>query len=133
MSNERVTGWVGWIWFAGIMMIVDGIINTIHGLTAIFSSGFFIGARGLVLNVTGWGWVHLIIGVLLLVVGTALAVGKEWARVIGIVLVALNLVTQMMSIPIYPWWSLLAIVIDGLILYALIVHGDEARTLREGF
>lgn len=133
MSNERVTGWVGWIWFAGVMMIVDGILNTIHGLTAIFNGGFFIGARGLVFSVAGWGWVHLIIGVLLLVVGTALAVGKEWARVFAIVLVAFNIVTQMMSISIYPWWSILAIVIDGLILYALIVHGDEAKTLREGY
>ncbi|GAA2904728.1 membrane protein [Streptosporangium fragile] len=132
MSSERVTGWVGWIWFAGMMMILNGIFNSINGLTAIFNDRFFLEARGrvLVFDLTGWGWVHLTVGILLIVVGAALATGRLWARIVGIALVMINAVAQMASVWAYPWWSLLALVVDGLVLYALIVHGREAEALR---
>ncbi|WP_084964280.1 DUF7144 family membrane protein [Thermoactinospora rubra] len=134
MVEERVTAWVGWIWFAGMMMIVNGVFNVIYGLTAIFNDEFFVRVAGQVLmfDVTGWGWVHLIVGVVLIVVGGALTVGKTWARMVGIVLVALNAIAQMWSISVYPWWSLLVIAIDALVLYAMIVHGREARSLQPG-
>ncbi|WP_327085163.1 hypothetical protein OIE66_22690 [Nonomuraea sp. NBC_01738] len=131
MENEQVTGWVGWIWFAGMMMIVDGVFNTINGFVALFQDEFFVRAGGQVLlfDITGWGWVHLILGIALIVVGACLITGQMWARIAGIVIVAINAIAQMLSIPIYPWWSLLVIVLDVFILYALIVHGREAKTL----
>lgn len=132
MAVGRVTGWIGWIWFASIMIIMVGVFNVINGLVAIFNRGFLaqIGGRVLVFNITGWGWVHLLIGILLIVTGTALSAGQTWARMVGIVLVVLNAIAHMLSLPAYPLWSLLVIAIDIFVLYALIVHGEEAKYSR---
>ena len=78
-----------------------------------------------VVDVSTWGWVHLVLGALLLLVGFALFSGTGWARVTAIVLVILNLLAQFVSLPITPWWSLIAIALDLVILWALTVHGDE--------
>ncbi|MBB4917891.1 hypothetical protein ACFY19_32955 [Streptosporangium saharense] len=131
--NTRVTGWIGWIWFAGVVMIVDGFFNAISGLYAIFNNDLYVQIRDklLVLNLTGWGWVHLILGILLVVVGITLLMGQSWARVAAIVLVAVNAITQMAWLAANPWWSIVVIAVDVVILYALIVHGREAAALRD--
>ncbi|MER7130407.1 DUF7144 family membrane protein [Streptosporangium saharense] len=131
--NTRVTGWIGWIWFAGVVMIVDGFFNAISGLYAIFNNDLYVQIRDklLVLNLTGWGWVHLILGILLVVVGITLLMGQSWARVAAIVLVAINAITQMAWLAANPWWSIVVIAVDVVILYALIVHGRETAALRD--
>ena len=79
-----MTGWVGWGWFAGIMLIIAGVIDAIYGFIAVFlpsSSYFIVGEGGLVLlDVQGWGWWHVIIGAALILVGIALFSGAGWAR-----------------------------------------------------
>lgn len=131
-QETRVTGWVGWIWFAGMMMIMVGLFNVMNGLLAIVDDTHYIaaGQRLLMFDSTGWGWVHLIIGLVVVVTGIALAVGQPWARIAGVVLVMLNAFTQMAWIAYNPWWSLIVIAIDVLIIYAIIVHGREAETLK---
>ncbi|MEV5895982.1 DUF7144 family membrane protein [Nonomuraea fuscirosea] len=125
----RATGWVGWVWFGGAMMIMAGLFNVITGLAAVFAERVYVqtAARLLIFDVTTWGWVHLILGVLVLATGVAVMVGQNWARVVGVVLVMLNALTQLTWIAVNPWWSLAVIAIDVLVLYALIVHGREAR------
>ncbi|MEU1732686.1 hypothetical protein [Streptosporangium sp. NPDC020145] len=131
--NTRMTGWIGWIWFAGVVMIVDGFFNAISGLYAIFNNDLYVQIRDklLVLNLTGWGWVHLILGILLVAVGITLLMGQEWARMAAVVLVAVNAITQMAWLAANPWWSIVVIAVDVVILYALIVHGREAAALRD--
>ncbi|MEV7007088.1 hypothetical protein [Streptosporangium sp. NPDC051022] len=127
-----MTGWVGWIWFAGMVMIMDGLFNVINGLYAIFSDNLYVQTRRgwLAFDLAPWGWVHLIIGVLLVIVGIAVSLGLEWARVVAIILVIINAVTQMAWIAVNPWWSMIVIAVDVVVLYALIVHGREAASLR---
>ncbi|GLX02150.1 hypothetical protein [Microtetraspora sp. NBRC 16547] len=129
MVNGKVTAWVGWIWFAGTLMIMDGVFNAITGLVAIFNRNFFIrsGRDVVLIPLTGMGWFHLIIGITLLAVGAALIAGQVWARLVAVILVAVNAVAHMMTLPAYPWWSITMIAIDIFILYALVVHGEEAR------
>lgn len=129
--QQHVTGWVGWIWFAGIIMILAGLFNAISGLYAIFHRGLYVDVSGrlLVFDATGWGWVHLLLGIVLVATGIAVSVGQEWARVVAIVLVMINAITQLMWLPVNPWWSLAVIAIDVVVLYALIVHGREAKEL----
>lgn len=129
----KVTGWVGWIWFAGMMIILAGLFNLVSGIYAIIDDELYVTTRkGLLLfDLTGWGWVHLILGVLLLVTGIAVSVGKGWARLIAVILVMLNALTQLTWIMVNPWWSLVVIAVDVLVLYALIVHGREAEAMRE--
>ncbi|MCK2216987.1 hypothetical protein MF672_024800 [Actinomadura sp. ATCC 31491] len=127
--TREVTGWVGWIWFGGMMMVLAGLFNIITGLAAVFANRVYVQApnRLLLLDVTGWGWLHLVLGVLVLATGVAVTAGQTWARVAGVVLVMLNALTQLTWIAVNPWWSLAVIAIDVLVLYALIVHGREAR------
>ena len=131
MSDTQVTGWVGWGWFAGIMLIIAGVIDAIYGFIAVFlpsSSYFIVGEGGLVLlDVQGWGWWHVIIGAALILVGLALFSGAGWARVTAIVLAAINGVSQLFLLPVQPWWSLIVLTLDVLVIYALTVHGRELK------
>ncbi|PZG27466.1 hypothetical protein C1I98_33355 [Spongiactinospora gelatinilytica] len=131
--RQAITGWVGWVWFAGIILIMVGIFNIVSGLYAIVNSDLYVQtpSRLLLFNLAGWGWIHLIFGVLLLATGIALSIGETWARAVATVLVVINAITQLIWLAVNPWWSLVIIAVDVLVLYAIIVHGREAKTLSE--
>jgi hypothetical protein len=124
-SAPAPTAWVGWIAFAAAMIIVVGAMNVINGLAAIFEDEIFIGSGAFVLDVTGWGWIHLIVGLILVGTGVALIRGALWAAITASVLVVLNMISQMFLLPASPIWSLVIIILDAFVLYALTVHGDE--------
>ena len=132
MSDTQVTGWVGWGWFAGIMLIIAGVIDAIYGFIAVFlpSSSYFVRIEGglVVFDVQGWGWWHLITGIALILVAGALFSGATWARVVAVIFVAFNGIGQLFTIPTQPWWSLIVLTIDILVIYALTVHGRELKT-----
>ena len=130
--GRAVTGWVGWVWFAGLMLITVGLFNVIDGLVAIANQNFFVPTRSglLVFNLAGWGWVHLLLGIALVAIGVAVLTGQLWARIVAVILVILNAVTQLLFMSAYPVWSLIVIILDIIVLYALIVHGEEAKELR---
>ena len=128
--DEPATGWVGWIMFAAVFMMIIGAMNAIQGLAALFRDEAYwvtLGGNVLAFDVTTWGWIHLIFGILLVVVGVLLMRGSTFARVLGVILVALNLIAQFSWTTIYPFWALVAIIIDVLIIYALVVHGRELK------
>lgn len=129
---QQVTGWVGWVWFAGIMMVLSGLFNIITGAYAVVFGDVYVqtARRLMVFNLTGWGWLHLAFGVLLVITGVAVTIGQPWARIVAVVIVMLNALSQLMWIAINPWWSLTVIAVDVLVLYALIVHGGETRKAR---
>lgn len=131
MSSTEPTGWVGWGWFAGIILLTAGIFDVIYGFLAILApdSAYFLTTQGslVMFDVSGWGWWHLIIGALLILVALALFAGATWARVIAIILAVLNAIGQLFLLPVQPWWSLIVIVLDVLVIYALTVHGREMR------
>ena len=123
----KSTGWVGWIVFTAAMLLMLGIFNAVNGLAAIFADDVFVtGSSGAVIfDVTTWGWVHLVLGVLAAATGMALMQGATWARAVAVGFVMLNMLTQLLFLPAYPFWSLLIIVLDVVVLWALIVHGGE--------
>jgi hypothetical protein len=128
--DEPVTGWVGWIVFAAVFMVTIGAINAIQGLAALFrDEGYWVtlGGNVVTFDVTAWGWIHLIFGILLVIVGILLIQGSTFARVLGIALVALNMISQFAFTTLYPFWALIAIALDIVIIYALIVHGRELK------
>ena len=128
--GQPATGWVGWIFFAAIFMVMIGGINAIQGLAALFrDESYWVTLDGSVLtfDVTAWGWIHLIFGILLVVVGVMLMQGSTFARVIAIVLVSLNLIAQFSWSTLYPFWALIAIALNVLIIYALVMHGGELK------
>jgi hypothetical protein len=108
-----------------------GAFQIIEALTALFRDTYYIVSHNdLILRVdyTGWGWIHLIIGALLVVTGFALLSGKMWARVAGVVLASLSLLANLTFIAAYPWWSVIVIALDVFVIYAITVHGGELRT-----
>ncbi len=127
----EITGWVGWIAFAGMMMLMVGVFNLISGMAAVFNDEIFVTAGNLtvLLDVTTWGWVHIVLGLALAGTGLALVSGQTWARVVGVVLVMVNMASQLVALPAYPWWAMIVIAVDVVVLWAIIVHGDEAKAL----
>ena len=110
--------------------MVSGIFSAVQGLVALIgpSTYYVVTEESLwLLDVTGWGWWNLIIGLLLVLIAVALLAGQTWARVIAVILVILSAVGQLLLIPAQPWWSLIVIAVDVLIIYALIVHGRELQ------
>ena len=129
-NESRPTGWVGWIVFAGVFMIVAGVLGAIEGLAGILrdESYFLVPSEGLlVFDLTTWGWIHLILGIALAIVGYLLIQVSTVGAVVSIIVVTLHLVAQFVWIAASPWWSLALIAIDVLILYAIIVHGGELQ------
>ncbi len=127
---SRVTAWVGWVWFGAIVLVTLGLFNAISGLIAVFSPDTWVGmseAGLVVLDVSAWGWVHLILGAAIATVGFFLFSGRPWARIVAIVLVVFNALAQFTTLPVTPWWSLVTLTLDVFVLWALIVHGDEVE------
>ena len=127
------TGWTGWIVFAGMMMIVLGTFHAFQGLVALFKDEYYlVSSKGLAVNVdfTTWGWVHLILGIVVALAGAALMAGQMWARVAAVFLAFLSAIVNVGFLAAYPVWSSLMIALDVLVIWAVIVHGGEMKALR---
>lgn len=130
-NTDPVTGWTGWVVFAAVFMMIIGALNAIQGLGAIFrDEAYWLTISGdvLVFDTTTWGWVHLLVGLAMIAVGVMLMQGSTFARVIAIALVAVNLLAQFTSANMYPFWAMIVIAIDIVIIYALVVHGGELKS-----
>ena len=126
-QNNTPTGWVGWGYFAGFMMMLLGGLQGIAGLTAIFKQNFYVVTQThlVAFDLTTWGWINLILGVIIVMAGYELLRGAVWARVIAVILAGLSFLANMAFVSAYPIWSITIMVVDVLIIYALLVHGDE--------
>jgi len=125
--SKQTTGWSGWAAFAGVFLIIAGVLQAFDGLVALLRPTFYIVTeKGLaVLNYTSWGWIQLILGVIILAAGFAILNGHVWGRVVGVIMAGLSFVANLMFIETYPLWSIILMIIDALIIYALVVHGGE--------
>jgi hypothetical protein len=124
--EERVTGW--WL-FAGMLLIVAGVLNIIWGIGAIGDAKFFIAnQKYIVSSLHTWGWITLILGVLELVAGFSLFSGGSFGRWVGIFAAALASISALLSIPAYPFWSLCVFALSLIILYEL-AKAPERRTV----
>ena len=114
----------GWIAFAGMMMVILGSLDALWGLAAILNNEIVVvGGRGaLIFDITVWGWIHLILGLGVALIGYGLLSGNSAARVAGIFVVAINAVAQIVWFPAAPLWAFLMIIIDSVILYQLMVN-----------
>ena len=128
--REEPSGWVGWIVFGGVMLMMLGSFQIIQALVALFDDGFYlVKQNGLVVNVdyNAWGWVHLLIGVVAVLSGVGLLAGNMAARIAGVAVAFLSALVNLAFISAYPVWSTMIIVIDVIVIYAIIVHGRELK------
>ena len=129
-ATVRPTGWVGWIIFAGVTMIVLGAFSIIEGLVAVFQRSYYlVGPNNLLVHVNDstWGWVHFGIGVAVVLVGFGVMTGAMVARVLGIALAVISAIVNLAFIAAYPVWGIIIIALDVLVIYALAVHGREMK------
>lgn len=133
-SETTANGWAGWVVFAAMMLLLGGSFDVLYGMVALFGpdSAYFVATTGdlLVFDVAGWGWWHIISGFTLLLVGLALLAGATWARVVAVILVSINALGQLSLLPVQPWWSMIVLTLDVLVIYALTVHGRDLHTAR---
>ena len=124
----RSSAWTGWIGFAGVIMVMIGAFNAIEGMAGLLTDDFYVVSPSdvLVFDLTGWGWVHTVVGILVALTGIALLTGAAWARVVTVVLVILNAAAQLAFVAVYPVWSLVVITLCVVVIWAVVVHGDEA-------
>ena len=128
MNEKSMAGWIG---FAGMVLLIIGFIDIFQGLIALFEDEYFVvtSAGFLAVDLTTWGWVLLIWGVLLCVAGIGLGAGQTWARWFAIVVVSLNVFAQLgfLGNSQYPLWALTALTLNIVVLYALTVRWDESK------
>ena len=116
----------GLIIFAMALLIVLGVFNVIYGIAAIARSHVFVANAHFVFSdLRAWGWVALIIGVLQLLAAIGVMAGNQLARWFAVAVVALNTIAQMLSIPAYPFWSLMIIAVDVVALWGLCMYGSR--------
>jgi hypothetical protein len=118
----------GWLLFAGIMMLVVGVLNIIYGIAAIDDSTFFVNDAEFILSgLNTWGWVVLVLGVLQAFAAFSIWQGGSYGRWFGIFAAGLSSIGALLSIPAYPFWSLAIFAVDVLIIYGLAAYGGQRR------
>ena len=124
--TRRVSPWaVGGLVFASTIMIMVGIFQAFQGLAALLNDEFFVTVNDYTyeLDLTTWGWIHLIGGILVLIAGIALYSASAIAGVVAIVLAGLSAVTNFFFVPYYPLWSLLIIALAVYVIWAIVKSG----------
>ena len=127
MEQQRSGAAAGWIMFAGVVMVTAGIFQAIAGLAAIIEDEFFVIGReyAFEIDATAWGWIHLIIGLLLLASGFGVFSGNVLARTVGVIIAVGSMIAAFLWLPWYPIWAVIIIAVDLAIVWALTVHGRD--------
>ncbi|MEU8520767.1 hypothetical protein [Streptomyces sp. NBC_01216] len=125
---EAGTTWAsGGTLFAGVLMLVAGIADILQGIAELADNDVYarVGNYVFKFDLTGWGWIHLILGIVLAVAGFGILVDTEWGRIAGIALASLNALAQFMFLPYQPWWALFSIAISVFVIWALATDGPR--------
>lgn len=130
-GNPRPTGtgtgqgggaWAaGGTMFAGVLLLVDGLLSVFKGIAGIATDDVYavVNNYTFAFNVTSWGWIHLVLGVILVIVGLGILKGSVWARGAGVGLAALNIIANFIWLPYQPVWAIVSIAIDAFVIWAL--------------
>src|SRR5262245_38138404 len=123
MNQQRdVTGWVGWIVFAAVIMVMIGVFSIIGGLIALFDDHYTEYVNSLA---NTWGWITLILGIITLFAAFGILRGATWARIVAVIMSSIVAIDHFTTVRGYPFWSFIVIVLCIFVIYALIVHGGE--------
>ena len=128
-THTARSAWAGGLSvFAGAMMFTLGLFQFFEGLSAVLKDNLYVSTRDYVFqfDITTWGWIHLIIGLIAVLVGGAILAGQAWAFITGVIIAGLSALTNFMFIPYYPVWALVIIAFDIAVIWALCVRlGEE--------
>ena len=126
--ETNVSDWaVGWAGFAGVMLILIGVFDVIQGLVALFDDEFFVVTPDYVFqfDVTAWGWIQLILGIILISSGIGIFSGNVLARTVGVIIAGAAAIANFAWLPYSPLWSIIVIAICVSVIWALTAHGRD--------
>lgn len=112
---------------AGALLLVSGLLSILQGISALVSDDLLVATARYVymLNTTAWGWIHIVIGLLLAAVAVGMMLGAAWARFAAILLASLSIVVMFLWLPYYPIWSLVVIALDVIVIWAVATWRTE--------
>ena len=128
MSQNEPSGWaIGWALFAAVMLITVGCFQVIAGIAAIAEDDIYVQVPSYILelDVTTWGWAHLILGAILILSGLGVMTGNVLARTVGVLVASVSMVANFAFIPWYPIWSIVMIGVCIAVIWALTAHGRD--------
>ena len=134
MSDQKFRMTASWVHgltvFAGVMMIVGGGFQAFEALAAIVNDKYLVVAPDYIysFDLTAWGWIHLIIGLALVLIGICLLMGQGWAKIAGIVVAGIAALANFTWLPYAPFWAIIVIAIDVLVIWALVSSRQQAKT-----
>ena len=130
MSEKRSGLAVGITLFAATMLIVIGFFQAMQGLVALLNDNFYVAGQKWVFqfDVTTWGWIHLLLGIVVALAGFFVLVGQVWARVVGVIVATFSAVVNFAWLPYYPVWGAIVIALDVFVIWALTVHGRDVTS-----
>jgi hypothetical protein len=132
-GRDMSSSWTGWIGFAAIMLAFIGALTFFEGLIAVIRDNYYVVTRQQVFlfDVSTWGWIMLFWGVLLFLAALGLAAKSGWARWFTIIVLFINLLSQLswLGNSQYPLWSLTIIALEIVVLFALTVRWKDVYTL----
>jgi len=107
--------------FAGVLILIVGVMHLLTGIAAIAKRDLFVIDSDEIfrIDLTAWGWVHVVIAALIIVAGIGIVSGKAWGFLSGIGFAALSILANFVFAPLYPFWSLVIIAVDVLVIWAL--------------
>ena len=132
MSQQPSAAAVGWALFAAIMLMIAGFFQIIAGIAAIAEDDFYVTTQKWVFefDVTTWGWIHVVLGILLLCVGAGILTGNVLARTVGVIIAGISAIGNFAFMPYYPVWAIIVIAIDVAIIWALTTHGRDVELVQ---
>lgn len=127
-STEENAWATGLSLFAAALMMVAGVWQILAGIAALLQDTVYVSTPEYLyaFDLTAWGWIHLLRGILVLLAGVGVVRGPTWARAVGIVLACLSLIANFLFIPHYPIWSLVIIALDVAVIWALATYRRDA-------
>lgn len=129
MSTQRETsGWaMGWTIYAAVWMWILGFFHALAGFAGIVEDEILVATPNYLLqfDVTTWGWIHLILGIVVLIAGFAVFNGSVWARTVGVVVATVSIISNFAWLPYQPWWSIIMMAAGAFVIWALTAHGRD--------
>ncbi|MBF6173834.1 DUF7144 family membrane protein [Nocardia blacklockiae] len=106
---------------AGILLVTVGVLSLFEGISAVVNDDLFVVGVDYVykFDITTWGWIHIVLGVLLVISALGLIAGTAWGRGVAIGLAALSILANFLWLPYYPWWSVLVIALNIVVIWAI--------------
>ena len=122
---------VGAITAAAVVLILAGVLHAMEGVVGLATNEFYVVTQQWLFqfDVTTWGWVHILVGLLAAATGVALLYGAFWARIVGVIIASVSVIANFLWLPYYPLWAVIIIAFDVFVIWALTVHGRDIENV----